>query len=314
MENATNEAEVSSETGFIYLFGPFRFLSELEIVPLEGGSGSGRLTVRIALGKVAAELPGAAVFDRFCQVAPAAYLLDIPAVARFLVEDGREVRVQLAPGGPMADVCTYLLGSIFGALCHQNGLLPLHASAIEQNGAVTAFLGESGAGKSTMAACLQARGRRIISDDICLLEEDEKGLQVTPVAGWLKLWRQSLNHLGERPDERNRVLADDEKYRVYLAPVSVERPKLRNIVLLERAEDPETTPRLEPLTAVETIGAMMRMTYLAYVVALTQGEARLFQRCAQVLSEARGYRLIAPWGLDHMEAVLDLVERELLEL
>jgi hypothetical protein len=56
----------------------------------------------------------------------------------------------------------------------------------------------------------------------------------------------------------------------------------------------------------------MRMTYLAYVVALTQGEARLFQRCARIASDAKGFRLIAPWGLERMESVLDLLERDLL--
>jgi hypothetical protein len=83
-------------------------------------------------------------------------------------------------------------------------------------------------------------------------------------------------------------------------------------VLLERAGDAQAAPRLERLSAVETIGALMRMTYLAYVVALTHGEARLFQRCARVASQAAGYRLIAPWGLDRMDAALDLIEQELL--
>ena len=302
----------AQEFAYTYFFGPFRYRSQLEIPPLAQGSGSGDLEVTVELGDVGTQLAGAAVFDRFCQVAPAAYLLDIPGVARFLVEDGRRVRVQLADAAPMPDVCTYLLGSVFGALCHQNGLLPLHASSIERGGKVTAFLGESGAGKSTLAACLQARGYRIFSDDICLLEDGTSGPQVIPVAGWIKLWRRSLDHLGEQPDERNRVFAEEDKYRVYLDPVSLERPKLLNIVLLERAVEPRAVPRLQPLSSVETIGAMMRMTYLAYVVELNHDEARLFQRCAQIVSEAKGFRLIAPWGLDHMNAVLDLLQTGLL--
>ena len=300
-----------------YFFGPFRIVSELEIPPLRDVTGPGRLTVEMRLGAVAPELAGAAVFDEFCQVAATAYLLDIPGVARFLVEDGSRVRVDLAAGAPLADVCSFLLGSVFGALCHQNGLLPLHASAVEHEGEVTAFLGHSGAGKSTLAACLQARGRRVLSDDICLLEEGADGMGVTPVAGWIKLWRQSLDHLGERPDERNRVFVGDDKYRLYLDQGL--RPggplKLSNVVLLTRAENdvqkPMLAPKLEPLPAVETLSAMMQMTYLAYVVELTNGQARMFRGCAQALREAKGYRLAAPWGLERMDAVLDLLDEKL---
>jgi len=296
---------------YTFFFGPFRLLSDIDITPLRQVTGSGRLSVSVKLASVPAIIPGAAVFDEFCQVAPDAYLLDMPGVARFLVEDGNRVRVQLAPDAPSADVCSFLLGSIFGALCHQNGLLPLHASAVEHDGAVTAFLGHSGAGKSTMAACLLARGRRIVSDDICLLEDGPGGMGVVPVAGWVKLWRQSLDHLGEQPDERNRVFAADDKFRLYLDPITSGRPTLKNVVLLARAENAGDGPRLEPLATVEVLGAMMELTYLAYVVELTGGHAALFQRCARALTHAKGYRLILPWGLERMDGVLDLLDREL---
>ena len=301
----------AQDFAYTYRFGPFQYRSQIEIPPLDQVEGSGTLEITVELGNVPPDLPGAAVFDRFCRVAPKAYLLDIPGVARFLVEDGSRIRLQMAPSAPLPDVCTYLLGSVFGALCHQNGLLPLHAGAVERDGAVTAFLGESGAGKSTLVACLQQRGHRVFSDDICLLEQGENGSQVIPVAGWIKLWRQSLDHLGKPAVERNRVFAEEDKYRIYLDPVSLERPTLRNIVLLERASTADGAARLEPLSAVEMIGAMMRMTYLAYVVELTHGEAKLFQRCARVASEGKGYRLVVPWGLEHMDDVLNLLEREL---
>ena len=299
----------AEDARYTFFFGPFRLLSDLDIAPLRLVTGSGRLSVSVKLAAVPESIPGAAVFDEFCQVAPDAYLLDMPGVARFLVEGGNLVRVQLAADAPLADVCSFLLGSVFGALCHQNGLLPLHASAVEQDGAVTAFLGDSGAGKSTMAACLQARGRRIVSDDICLLEDGPDGMGVVPVAGWVKLWRQSLDHLGEQPDERNRVFTADDKFRLYLDPVMCGRPTLKNIIVLARGES--DSPRLEPLATVETLAAMMELTYLAYVVELTGGHAALFQRCARALSQAKGYRLILPWGLVHMDGVLDLLDREL---
>jgi hypothetical protein len=237
------------------------------------------------------------------------YLLEIPGVARFYVQGGDRVRVQAVAGAAVEDLTVYLVGSVVGALCHQNGLLPLHASAVEAGGRVTAFVGGSGAGKSTLAACLERRGYRIVSDDICVLE----GARVIPVAGWLKLWRASLDHLGETPDERNRVYSADDKYRLYLPASGSQRPALANLVFLTRAREPDQRPALVALSAAEAIAQMLRLTYLGYITELTGSHARVFRQCAEALAGARAYRLTAPWGLERMEDVLDLLEAELLK-
>src|SRR5437868_9067731 len=117
-------------TPHVFFFGPFRLESELDIPELRGSSGSGQYVVRLRLGDVPESLPGATHASEFVEVSPAEYLLRIPGTARYYVARGNDVRVDIEPGAPMANVSTYLLGSVFGVLCHQNGLLPLHASAI----------------------------------------------------------------------------------------------------------------------------------------------------------------------------------------
>lgn len=295
-----------------YAFGPFLLHSEISIAELEGVAGAGRLPVWVMLGEVPKELVGAAPYGKFCWVSSTRYLLTIPGVARFLVRGGDTVVVQREPNAPACDVSTYLLGSIFGALCHQNGLLPLHASSVRSGNGVTAFLGDSGAGKSTLAACLQARGFPIVSDDICVLEDEAGQMRVVPVAGWLKLWRASLNHLGESPEEANRVYSEDDKYRLYLETHAGDGPMLRNLVFLTKSAEAAGEPRLEALTTAETIVRMMELTYLGYITELTGNHARVFRQCAQVLAGAKGYRLVVPWGFESMDRVLDLLERDLL--
>ncbi len=290
---------------FRFHFGPFAFDSEIDIPELRGTGGTGSIVVSIRAGGVPADISGAASFGAFCRVTPAEYLLNVPGIARFYVANGNEVRAEVSPGAPAADVSTFLLGSVFGALCHQNGLLPLHASAVETEGRVTAFLGNSGAGKSTLAACLQERGYQVVSDDICVIEESSS---VVPVAGWLKLWRKSLEHLGETPEERNRVFSADDKYRVYLETDKPQRLTLANVVLLKKGE----AARLELLAASETIAAMMELTYVGYIPHLNRGDARSFLQCAKALENAKGYRLVVPWGFERMDEVLDLLGETLL--
>jgi hypothetical protein len=266
------------------------------------------------MGGVPSTIHGATRVDEYCQVAPAEYLLNIPGIARYYVRNGSEVRLEIEPDTPPANVSTYLLGSVFGVLCHQNGLLPLHGSAVESGGMVTAFIGDSGAGKSTLAACLQRRGHRIVSDDICLLQSGSDAMRVIPVAGWLKLWNESLQHLGESPIEQNRVFSTDDKFRLFL-PNSTEdtgpaRPRLAHVLFLARNSDPQAQPTLQPLQLLDAIAGLMDMTYVGYVPALAGGQSTLFKQCAGVLRHAQAWRLRVPWDLNRMGSVLDLLEKE----
>jgi hypothetical protein len=298
----------------VFYLGPFRFESEIDIRELRASTGPGDIAVSIRLGGVPITIQDATTVDEFCQVAPAEYLLNVPDVARYYVRGGGEVHLEIVPGAPPANVSTYLLGSVFGVLCHQNGLLPLHGSAIECGGVVTAFLGDSGAGKSTLAACLQRRGHRVVSDDICLVQPDSDVMRVVPVAGWLKLWNESLQYLDETPVEQDRVFSTDDKFRLFL-PNSVEatgpeRPRLAHVIFLARDSDPQAQPTLQPVQLLDAIAGLMDMTYVGYVPTLAGRQSTLFKQCAQVFQHARAWRLTVPWDLDRMESVLDLLQNE----
>lgn len=310
---------------YAFFFGPFRFASALDIPELRASTGPGRIPVTLRLGGVPTALDAPATYGSYAQLTPAEYLLDIPGTARYYVRNGREVCVDIAPGAPIANVSTYLLGSVFGALCHQNALLPLHASAVQLGGSVVAFLGESGAGKSTLAACLQRRGHRIVSDDICLLESHPTSgaMSVIPVAGWLKLWNRSLEYLGQAPDERHRVFSTDDKFRVYIpgaaanpgaaaesGPVA-EHSQLARVVFLARAASPDAPPSLTPLDLPTAIAGLMDMTYAAYVPALTGQDPRVFRQCARLFQHAKAFCLTVPWDLARLDAVLDLLDRDI---
>lgn len=296
----------------IHVYGPFRIESELEIPELRELGGSGTRAVRIVRGSVPAELHGGTSLDRFVQLTPSEYLLQIPGTARYHVRNGCEVTVDVAPDAPIANVTTYLLGSVFGALCHQNGLLPLHASAVAAGDAVIAFLGDSGAGKSTLAACLQGRGYTVVADDICLIDPAPPRPHVIPVAGWLKLWNQSLEHLGYAPDPRHRVFSTDDKFRVFLPPGDSAPRQLARVVFLERDMDAAAPTRLDTLPLVDAVAALMDKTYAAYIPVLSGHQAEHFRTCAAVLHQAEPFRLTRPWSLERSDEVLDLLQRELL--
>ncbi len=299
------------------VLGPFRFESDLPLPELRDNDAPGLLPVSVRLEPAPRILPAGVIVDRFCTVAPGEYLLHIPGVARFYAANGCEVSVEPEGTPPPADLRIYLLGSIFGALCHQNGFLPLHASAVASGGAVTAFLGPSGAGKSTLVAALAQRGYTVVSDDICLLDPGSgDGTRVIPVAGWMKLWRQSLEHLGQTHQEEHRVFSTEDKFRVFLGPPPGTTAHLANIVFLERPDSSHSAAVAEllPLTpAAVAVAALMDNTYLAYLPHATGAQRELFSRCAALLGRVKTFRLLAPLGWDRLDQTLQLVEDTLLQ-
>jgi hypothetical protein len=63
----------------------------------------------------------------------------------------------------------------------------LHASAVQINGQNIAFLGESGQGKSTLAAYLDNQGMQRIADDILPVQQSATGIDALPHFPQLKL-------------------------------------------------------------------------------------------------------------------------------
>src|SRR5581483_11098147 len=85
----------------------------------------------------------------------------------YLIRDGREITIDAKSEADEVVQRLYLLGASLSVLLHQRNYLVLHASAVvTADGKAVGFLGDKGAGKSTTAAALHARGNLLIADDI----------------------------------------------------------------------------------------------------------------------------------------------------
>jgi hypothetical protein len=295
----------------VYLLGGITLVSEIEFPELTAIDS--RLAtanpVTVRLGQVAEDWPQAVAVDRDCFATPSQYFLRIHGIARYLVREGRDVAVCPAADAEMRDVRGYLLGIIFNVLCHQRGLLPLHASVVRNGEGAVAFLGRSGQGKSSLAAHLAQRGFVVLADDICLIDPEQAEMQVIPTAPWLKLWRNSLETLGRDSDGLERVFTEDDKYRLPLLPQTENAP----IQALFFLEDFPDGVRIEKVGAVEAVPLLMELTHQAYLLQAIGLRAESFVRCSRVASQAAAFRLQRPWDAGQVEQVVDVVERFLRE-
>lgn len=126
----------------------------------------------------------------------------------FWFGDGTWVRVNVSDrsleaftpnDSTVEDTMTYVTGPVLGFALRRFGLIGLHASAVEVGGRAVAFLGASGAGKSTTAAALALSGVPLVTEDLLALTVAED--RITAHTGFpsIRLWRDSADMLGTPP-------------------------------------------------------------------------------------------------------------------
>lgn len=125
------------------------------------------------------------------------FLLTFEAHAQFHVStDAARVTVRPFPGTPPATIRQLLLNQVLPLVLSRRGRLVLHASAVSWNGQVSAFVGRSGAGKSTMAAACAAEGAAVVTDDCLVLRRDGARWLAAPCDAGVRLWPHTLELLG----------------------------------------------------------------------------------------------------------------------
>jgi hypothetical protein len=263
----------------------------------------------VTLVRAAAPRPIASTeIERGVAAGPGIFWMEVPGIVRLLVIDGREIAVEILNDATDGEVRAYLLGSAMGALLHQRGLLPLHASAVEIAGRAVAFAGMSGAGKSTIALHLNRRGHLLVSDDICAVDTSGPAPVIWPGLCNLKLWREALASAGHRPEGLEQVLPTLDKYRLPVAATAPYRPyRLDNLCSLVAGPD-GSIGSFEPLGGAEAAGVLIGNIFRGQLVIPMQRSRAHFDQTVYIARQAGIYRLTRPWSLDQLEASCSLVE------
>ena len=199
----------------------------------------------------------------FFQTTPGSLLLAIPEVARFLVVDGTEVRIERERDSREEDIRIFLLGSVLGALLHLRHVLALHASSIQTTQGAVLFVGPSGNGKSTLLAAFLRRGYSMLADDVTgITTNGTGGPMAIPAFPRLRLWADSAAELQYSTTGLPRVWGSRDKY-VMQAPQFFSEPlPIHVIYSLNVADSP--TIEIEPIDGITRFQTLAANTYRAY--------------------------------------------------
>jgi hypothetical protein len=290
--------------------GPYRIfgldlISDIPLPELDAAPSATTPDVVIRTGEVprfrgTEEPPGLSVVGEGA-------ILNIGSVGRYWIRGGREIVVAPAAGSSERNVRLYLLGSAFAAILHQRGLLPLHANAVEIDGRAVAFMGHSGAGKSTMAAWFHDRGFNILADDVCVVGLGDDKVFAHRGIPRLRLWREALEVSGRDPEAYESAFDDMDKYNVPTqSRSSSERLELSHVYLLGKSEG--SGPRMDPLRGVEAVDALVANTYRGGYLPLMGGTQRHLGQCLALARRAPLFRADRLWGFDTFDEQASLLE------
>lgn len=238
------------------------------------------------------------------------YLLRFPRLADFTVSaTGDDVTAIPAPGVSAHTIEHLHLNQVLPLALSLQGRLVFHASAVEIGGAAVeiggaavAFMGDSGRGKSTLAASFATCGHPFLTDDGLLVEADDGGYHVLPSHPSIRLWQDSEAALIARGTPAAPALEFTSKSR-FLAgdriPFCGAPRPLQRVYFLG---DDAATATFHRLAPVEALVGLLRHAFLLDVEArdLLAGH---FDELSALASQPIFFRLDHPRRYDDLPAV-----------
>lgn len=128
-----------------------------------------------------------------CAKEAGGYRLRFPELADFRVDyRGREIACEPLEGIPPATIRHLLLDQVIPRTLSLLGIEALHATAVLTPHGVCAFTGDTGIGKSTLAASFHLAGYPVLSDDCLVLSQEGDAILATPAYPGVRLWDDAV--------------------------------------------------------------------------------------------------------------------------
>lgn len=289
------------------LFYGYRLRSVVPLPSLPVMPEGGVPDLSLRRGRVPEQLAGAVWASPFVEIGgDGSVLVRIPGIVAFLIRDGGCLTLDENSNAETSTIETFLFSAVAGAILHQRGVLPLHASCVMVGDVAVAMAGVSGRGKSTLAGALSMCGYDVVTDDICPVDFRDGKAMVIPGPPRVRLWPDAagllgLSHAGletGRPNHPKRVLA---------ARGADVGPKRLGAVIRLDIDRRLDTPVLYRLTGPAAITPIEELVYRARLGRRLGRRVGLFRDLVRLPTMVPIYQLIRPEGGVDPSRLADLV-------
>ena len=233
-------------------------------------------------------------------------------VGTILVKEGKEIIVDPIDNVDEQILRIMLLGSTFGLLLHQRGLMVLHGNSVNINGKGVCFVGNRGFGKSTTSAGLYFRGYPIVSDDVTAIKLENDRAYLIPGYGRLKLWQDSVEALGLDPQNLSLVHPNHEKREYLIKDLDPKPVPLEYIYVLGGGEELaiEAVPPQQALFNIMQNSYCTRFNKEMYN---TLSAVEHFQQCSSLVNSTKVFYLKRTNDLASLPKLMELIEEHVAE-
>jgi hypothetical protein len=260
-------------------------------------------------------LPSLPAWFRITHLNDGSTFLHFPDLADFLVSaDGHLILARQLDAAYLDGFFTYLLGHALSYSLLQFGIEQLHATCVTVNGSAVAFLGDTGYGKSTLAAAFVREGHRLVTDDMLVLQTASDGVYVKPALARIKLFPEVAEYLlggnmtgGPLNAGTRKAVIPLESYQFYGHDV-----KLSAIYTLAPPTDrvPDQELRIIRLSKTDAFVELCKATFNPYVPGRSRSENQ-FGFATQLAASIPVSSLVFANGLSQINSIRDAVLADL---
>jgi hypothetical protein len=236
------------------------------------------------------------------------YLLRFPDLADFEVSaSGDAVVAYPATGTDEATVEHLYVNQLVPLALSRQGRPAFHASVVTVPGGAVAFLGKTGAGKSTLAASFALADAAFLTDDALLVDESH-GIRAMPSHASLRLWEDSIEALVPASIARAGAISYSSKARLLAGDALHFRDEPVDLLAAFELQWHDAI-RIRPLDGSERHMAWIRNSFLLDVED-RELLARHFDWTHRVADRVPTFRLDYPRDYGMLTRVHDAVRRQ----
>jgi hypothetical protein len=325
----TNAASVSP---YRYVVYGVTLHSDLQLgLPTHGFGELGQIHLRTApasfFSHAQRELspePDAGSWHTFGRLSDHSSYVRWEGVGEFLVSArGHQITARQFEEASRESFQVYLLGQALSFALVKSGFEPLHATTVVINGEAVAFLGESGMGKSTLAACFLEAGYAMLTDDLLVVrkgavKKDAVGKDASVFMAYagpprIKLYPElasrflgASNGIAMNTEAQKLILPLDAN-RVSDGPIPL---KALYTLAVQTQASRKQSVRITVLPPRESFMALVKNTFNYRIVNSARLE-RQFKQTAQLVSTIPVKKVSYPRVLSQLPALRDAILADL---
>lgn len=291
---------MKNQQAYRYIVYDLIVSSEFEIKELKPFEGDTEVDLTISFASLGLLEPDAALgisFNKDRQV------FVFPFVAAIVLEGLNTILVEPKPGVSTDLLAVPILGPVLAVALHMRNKFLLHGSAVVHDTRAYGFIGDKGAGKSTLAAMLLKNPDiDFLTDDLFVIDEN---LDVLRGYSQMKLSEDAMQYADHGLGRvRPPPIEEFPKKQFLLNSTQPNLPlPIGGIFELRRAND----THIENLSLQEALRVLLRFSYISRFVnrELDDTEKRkLFEFTARIAASGKVKRLYVPDDISRLDQVV----------